>query len=218
VARGYVVVEGQGETAAVLNLLSRLWQDLELRELHWARPIRGSGLHRKDGVLKYCERVRATGDAAALLIVRDEDDACPAETAPRAAAWLRDAQLPFPVSIVLAHREYESIYLPCLTEMAGVKLRDPNSGMERPGLRPDAVFQGDPQAIRGVKEWLSDHMSEGRRYKPSVDQLPLTRLVRFDLLRASRLPWFGTLERALTFLAGSLGRPGVYPEPRSIPE
>jgi hypothetical protein len=136
VARGYVVVEGQGETAAVLNLLSRLWQDLELRELHWARPIRGSGLHRKDGVLKYCE----------------------------------------------------SIYLPCLTEMAGVKLRDPNSGMERPGLRPDAVFQGDPQAIRGVKEWLSDHMSEGRRYKPSVDQLPLTRLVRFDLLRASRLP------------------------------
>lgn len=50
-------------------------------------------------------------------------------------------------------------------------------------------------------------------YKPAVDQLALTRLVDFRVVRKRGLQWFGTLERTLAFLYENRGRgPGlVYP-------
>lgn len=54
-------------------------------------------------------------------------------------------------------------------------------------------------------------MPPGRRYKPSVDQKPLTELVDFEAVRASGLAWFGTLERALRFLDAHLGTSAAYP-------
>lgn len=55
-------------------------------------------------------------------------------------------------------------------------------------------------------------MPPGRAYKPTVDQLALTRMVDFGALRASGLPCFSTLENALRFLAQAA--PGdVYPPP-----
>lgn len=52
----------------------------------------------------------------------------------------------------------------------------------------------------GVKEWLSRHFPRNRRYKPTLDQLPMTRMLNFDRLRRAEVPCFGTLERAVTFL------------------
>jgi hypothetical protein len=93
--------------------------------------------------------------------------------------------------------------------MAGRPLKDPN-GQMRQGLRQGVVFQGNPEEIRGVKEWLSRHFPPGRAYKPSLDQLALTRLIDLHVLRAAGMPSFGTLERALRFLAEPGGRT-VYP-------
>ena len=129
---------------------------------------------------------------------------------PETADWVRDERLPSPCSVVLFRREYETLFLPCLARMAGKPLRD-DRNIERPGLLPDTSFQGDYERTRGVKEWLSKHLSEGRAYKPKVDQLPLTRMIDFDDLRKAELPSFGTLERALRFLDESRGKPLVYP-------
>jgi hypothetical protein len=94
--------------------------------------------------------------------------------------------------------------------MAGRPL--PGTGGDRPGLRADARYDGDFEAKRGVKEWLTSQMPAGRAYKPTVDQLPLTRMVDFGVLREKGLPWFGSLERALKFLALHLGqRATAYP-------
>jgi hypothetical protein len=61
---------------------------------------------------------------------------------------------------------------------------------------------------------LSAQFPPNRSYKPTLDQLPLTRLIDFTALRAADLPCFGTLERALVFLAqGSAG--AVYPRHES---
>ena len=200
-SRTYLVVEGHGETKAALNLLVRLSQDLGVYLPPWGDPIRGKNLHQQRGIEKACNLVRSKGDAKALLILRDEDDGCPAQVAPSAADWLRAAGLPFPAALVLAHREYEAFFLPCIHLMAGRTLRDDRS-VARSGIAAGASFTGDPQAIRGVKEWLTRNMPAGRAYKPTIDQLPLTRMIDFAAIRQANppLPCFGTLERALQFL------------------
>lgn len=198
-----MLVEGHGEKDAVPNLLNRLWRDLELPSLIWADPICYQNLHLERGVRQSCERVRRKRDASALLLIRDEDDRCPRDEGPRTAQWIRALDLPFPTAVVLMHREYEALFLPCVHLMAGKPLQD-SRGTIRPGLMPGTRFEGDPESKRGVKEWLSAHFPAGRSYKPTLDQLPMTRMIEFSALREARLPCFGTLERALKFLARNL--------------
>lgn len=213
--RGYIAIEGHGEVRAIHNLIVRLWNDLGLPHQVWADPpIRPSGINTRAGVARVCHLIRSRKDANALIMLRDADDDCPRLTGPATAEWLRAENLPIPVAVVLLHREYETLFLPCLARMAGVPLRD-DRNVERPGLEAGTTFQGNFESIRGVKEWLSDHFPRGRAYKPTLDQLPLTRLINFDDLRKARLPSFGTLERALRFLNDSRGQSCVYPPPAS---
>ncbi|UQA58905.1 DUF4276 family protein [Polyangium aurulentum] len=209
--KAFLVVEGHGEVAAAGNLVTRLCADLGL-SLLWGKLMRAKGLERREGILDMCNRLRAL-DCEHALFLRDEDDGCPAQNGPGTAAWLSEAQLPFPAAVVLAHREYEAWFLPCLHLMAGKPLRD-ERGIERQGIVAGARFEGDPEAVRGVKERLRQYLPPGRSYKPALDQLPLTRMIDFATLRASGMPSFATLENALRFL--SQGQPGeVYPPPRA---
>lgn len=206
----YLVVEGHGEVSAALNLIARLWQDLGLPHAIFADPpMRGTALHTQAGIIKACNLLRSKRDCDRALILRDEDDGCPASRGPEAARWVQGAGLPFPVAVVLAHCEYEAWFLPCAHLMAGRPLRDPN-GQERPGLVEGTAFSGDPESIRDVKGWLSGHFAGNKGYKPTLDQLALTRLVDLATLRAAAMPSFGTLERALRFLAQAQGG-AVYP-------
>jgi hypothetical protein len=209
--KGYVLVEGHGELGAVDNLLSRLSADRGLRHI-WSPAIRWKNLHLARGVEQGANFIRTKPDTDALLILRDEDDQCPKELAPAIAEWVRDLRLPFPSAVVLFRPEYEVLFLPCLDGMAGKTLG--TGATARPGLRPDTHWDGPWESRRGIKEWLSDHFPPNRIYKPTLDQLPLTRLINFDVLRNADLPCFGTLERALGFLAeGGAGE--VYPRPRT---
>ena len=212
--RGYIAIEGRGEVKAIHNLILRLWQDLGLAHLVWADPpLRPQAISTRAGVSKVCSLVRSRPDAEALLIIRDADDDtdCPRQKGPETAEWIRSESLSFPCAIVLIRREYETLFLPCLARMAGVPLRD-DRNIERPGLKPGTVFDGDYEGKRDVKGWLSKHFPPGRIYKPTLDQLPMTRMINFDDLRRSGLPSFGTLERALRFLNAARGQGLVYPD------
>lgn len=206
--RGYVVVEGHGELRAAANLLSRLWSDLGLPFAPWADPIRGWALHTAAGTEKAVSLVRRKPDARHLLLLRDEDDACPAETGPLAASWVSALHPPFPVAVVLLRREFETLLLPSLHRMAGVPLVDPR-GVSRPGVMAGTEFTGDAESIRDAKGEITRHWARGR-YKPALDQLALTQLADFADIRAAEIASFGTLERALRFLASTVGS-GVYP-------
>lgn len=207
--KGYILVEGHGEEGAVDNLITRLSNDLGISRT-WAPAIRWPNLHLQRGVERGASFIRSKPDVDALLILRDEDDACPAQQAPLIAAWLRELRLAFPVSVVLFHPEYEVLFLPCLDRMAGRLL---GTGVAaRPGLRQGTRWEGSWEARRGVKEWLSAHFPPNRSYKPTMDQLPLTRMIDFSALRDADLACFGTLERALAFLAGETA--GAYPGSR----
>jgi len=166
----------------------------------WTTPRRWSNLHQwqaqgSGGVQAGAEFIRSKPDANALLILRDEDDACPKDLAPSIALQLQQLNLPFPVAYVLLHPEYEVLFLPCLTRM-GYPAWDRDSW----------------EARRGIKEWLSGHLPRGRSYKPTVDQLSMTRQIDFAVLRQAEVPCFGSLERAIWFLSTHLEQAGaVYP-------
>lgn len=203
--KGYLLVEGHGEVEAAGNLISRLSADLG-SPMPWSRPIRWKNLHQKQGVQRGAELIRNKGDAAALLVLRDEDDLCPKLHGPEVAKWLRELDLPFPSAVVLLHPEYEVLFLPCLPLIRGQDLDG------RPGLSPDAKWEHENwEAKRGLKEWLTRQFPPSRSYKPTLDQLPMTRRIDFSVLRAAAVPCFETLERALAYLNDRLGEGGVYP-------
>jgi len=213
VSRGYLVVDGQGDVQSAPNLVTRLWSDLELPHLIWPDATRVAGPNNRTRFEKISRFIYGRdGEIDALLVLTDEDDRCPKETAPEIASWLSDLNLPVPAAVVLLHREYETLFLPCLSLMAGRPLKN-RQGVLRPGLRSGLEYPStDYEERRGVKEWLTRQLPLGRSYKETTDQLALTRMLDFDVLRASALPCFGSLERSLLFLAKNLGCPGtVYP-------
>jgi hypothetical protein len=210
--KGYILVEGHGELGAVDNLISRLLEDLGLRQV-WAPAIRWKNLHLARGIEQGANFIRTKPDTEALLILRDEDDKCPKELAPAMADWVRGLRMPFPSGVVLFKPEYEVLFLPCLDRMAGKTLGTGNSA--RPGLRVGTHWEGSWESRRGIKEWLTLQLPPNRSYKPTLDQLPLTRFLDFGVLRQADLACFGTLERALSFLSdGPAG--GVYPQPKMM--
>lgn len=210
-AKGYILVEGHGEVEAAGNLVARLWHRTG-QGLPWDRPRRCVSIHLRHGLERSVERIRARPDVGALLVLRDADDDCPRHKAPELAEWLRALGLPFPAAVVLLHPEYEVLFLPCVARMAGQPILD-DSGKPRAGLLPGTVYEGDWEAHRGIKEWLSRHFPRGRSYRPTQDQLPMTRMLDLDVVRAAGVPCFATLERALGFLATAVeaGVAGVYP-------
>lgn len=207
--RRYVLVEGHGETDAVLNLLVRMAR-ARSDTIAWAPALRWPNLHqwsadKRGGVRAGVEFIRSKKNAASLLILRDADEGCPRQLAPAVATQLRELRAPFPVAYVLFKPEYEVLFLPCLARMAGRELDG------RPGLVAGATWTGEHwEAKRGLKEWLSENFAPGKIYKPTMDQRALTQLIDLDTLRRADVPCFGTLERALSFLVAP-GASGVYP-------
>lgn len=199
--KGYLIVEGHGEVRAAHNLISRLGAEI-CPQYPWSAPRRWLNLHlwespRRGGVKRAAELMRSRTDVGALLILKDEDDGCPRDIAPKLAERLRRLRLPFPTAYVLFHPEYEVLFLPCLASM-GFPPWDRDSW----------------EARRGVKEWLSAHHPGRRSYKPTIDQEWMTRCIDFSILRKANVPCFGSLERALGFLCRHWGQPGVvYPQP-----
>ena len=197
--KGYILVEGHGEVKAAHNLICRLSHEIGMYQ-PWHVPRRWPNLHQwkaqhSGGVRAGAEFVRTKPDAGALLILRDEDDNCPKKLAPQIGNQLRTLNLPFPVVYILLHPEYEVLFLPCLVRMGFPPWDKPSW-----------------EARRGIKEWLSGQLPKGRAYKPTVNQLPMTRQIDFQALREADVPCFGSLERALLFLRDNFDTNGsVYP-------
>jgi hypothetical protein len=109
-------------------------------------------------------------NCGAVLIQLDLDDGCPVDTAQSLAEAIRKFNLPKPVAIVFAHREYEAWFLASLPTIAG-----------HHGLPPNLVYEGDVEAKRGVKEWLNNQMPRNLKYKEKVHQKQFTSLIDLEL-------------------------------------
>jgi recombinational DNA repair ATPase RecF len=65
----------------------------------------------------------------------------------------------------------------------------------------------------GVNGSGKSNVLRSLNYKPTVDQLPLTRMIDLTRLAQAGVPCFGSLERALRHLARPASLNGVYPGP-----
>jgi hypothetical protein len=167
----FVVVEGQGEEAAVPLLLRRLRAEqnlpVELVGRPWREPRHR--MMKREHLGPILQLARSKADAVLLLL--DADDDCAVEVA-RRLKGLSDAIVPGSrVVAVVAVREFEAWFLAGIESLKGK--RDLPLDLERPA----AV-----ESIRDAKGWLSEKMQ--RRYSPTLDQPAFT--AALDLAEAQR--------------------------------
>lgn len=212
----YIVREGDGEKDALPALIYKLRDHLGL-DLPHHQPDR-HGLQRslltKAQVHATCELIRGR-DCDGLLLTRDaghdhlDYEDCPKYSAPEMASWVREIDLPFPTAVLLFYKEYETLFVAGATHLAGKELRDSRSTPVGK-TRADATAHPSPETPRDAKGWVSKNLVE--KYKPTLLQTSLTRLLDPVAMEATGLSSYRRLVSALEFLGTNQGVAGaVYP-------
>ena len=172
------IVEGHGEARSMRGLIQKVVSDQSLGlYCNVDRPFRISRdkFIRDDSYFrnKVETTVRYATQNAALLILLDADDACPAEMGPdlleRARAVVGDRGK---VGVVLAMREYESWFLAAADSLAGYS-----------GMSSEVMVRPNPEAVRGAKEWLSSHMPDNSPYSAARHQAGFTERLDWQAAR-----------------------------------
>jgi hypothetical protein len=173
------VVEGDGDVEAVPLLIQRIaveaCSDVIVRVVRPAIRVPRNKLV-KTGELERAVDLaaRRAGSSGATLVLIDSDDHCPAQLGPELQERAQAVRPGFPISVVLAKREYEAWFLAASESLRGKReLQD--------DLSPPAA----PESIRDAKGWLRNHMPDGRKYRETLDQPALTALFDFQAARVS---------------------------------
>lgn len=167
------IVEGDGDREAVPLLIRKILMAGEYWGWDVGRPKQARNLtllqQKLDSFLGYALK---EPDCGGILILLDLDDGCPAVMAQKLANQTQQLALPKPVTIALAHREYESWFLASAPALSG-----------HYDLPPDLQVPAHVEQVRGAKEWLTRQMPKNTVYKETVHQAKLT--TRLDLALAS---------------------------------
>jgi hypothetical protein len=164
------IVEGHGEVSALPVLLRRLRDAAQTYELDVGRPIRRkrSQLVKKPLLQDAVKLALKQPQCRAIVILFDADDDCPKDLTARLQEWAAEAAGLVPCGVVMATREYEAWFLGAIESLQG-----------RRGIRGDAAFPGDPEAVRDAKGKLEERMDAPCSYFETTDQPALSAL--FDM-------------------------------------
>ena len=94
------------------------------------------------------------------------DDDCATELAKQICGRCQTVGVSVPIAVVCAVREYEAWFLANLDTIRGASASD-----------KVVVYEGDPEVLADVKEWITQQMPQGRAYKPTIDQVKMSSLV-----------------------------------------
>lgn len=195
------IVEGYGEVQAVPALLRRLIDEAKVWEVSVGTPIRGTRneLATEGGIEKLVSLARKQPDCAAILVLFDSDDDCPARLGPEVQEWANAAAGDTPCAVCIAHREYEAWFLATLDSIGHER------GIE--GVLPHP----DPESRRDAKGEIRRIL--GRRYKETVHQPAFS--AQFSVSDAfRRCRSFRKLVAAFGVLIGAMGQsPDAWPPP-----
>ena len=192
--RIFSIVEGEGDAAALPVLIRHVLAAQNASDR--AQPGKARHEHKgtllKPGELERIARTllqKAKGDARVLLLIDADDDGCAATLGPELQQRL-DREFGAGVcAAVVAVREYENWLLADASALG----RDGNF---RDRINPP----GNPEEVRNAKHWLSDRRTDGRSYRPTADQAPLTAHVNVETIR-ERCRSFRKLWREVARLA-----------------
>ncbi len=188
------IVEGQGEVLATRTLITRIaatfWNPDSYVEvlrpilIHRTKIDIASELENRIELAR--QKIHASDSNGGILVLFDSDDDCPATLAPKLLERAKNACIDVPISVVMAHREYETWFLAAASSIEALK---------------NALPHPDPESKRGAKEWLSRHMTDS--YEPTDYQTSFT--TQFDLhLARENAPSFDKLCRDLTAMLTEL--------------
>ncbi len=106
------IVEGHGEMEAVPVLLRRYTQSMGLAGRIDVDPVirqSASKLCSKNELERVVEyAIQKMGGSGGILILLDSDGKCPAKLGPSLLGRVRQASRELPVSVVVAHHEFEA--------------------------------------------------------------------------------------------------------------
>ena len=138
------------------------------------RPFRqaSGSLKRQGGIEAAVNAVAELHPGHSILILLDCDDDCPAQLGPSLLRRVKIARPDLTISLVLAHREYESWFLATADTLGG-----------RRSLQAELLPPANPESIRNAKGWLADRTKPPGRYRPTQDQAALSHLLDLDLAR-----------------------------------
>lgn len=209
-----VIREGHGEAQSIENLVVRTARELGLfPDIFQSIPDSQRFVISSAGQAVRAAEIAAVQSPSAVLLTADLDDACPKSVAPEFAAAVREKSFSFPIAIVLFYREFETLAISVSDRLPGRELKSPAGQLIVTLTSPSAIPE-DPEQFRDAKGWVGRNLMGGKSYKPTVHQLPLTRAMKVEELRAANLSSFRRLESGLRFLGDqvSAGQAGVYPE------
>lgn len=201
-------VEGHGEPEAAQKLVHKIVNHLGYQDCYFSKGRRRPNLHTHEGLRETIELGALSPGVEGILILRDDEDNCPAITAPERANFMRSLSMPFPIAYCILYREYETMFIAYSDEFA--KAPVPHLIRGQFIFQPGTTAPANPEYIRGAKEWLTKHLL-GRTYKPTTDQLSLTQAMDISILQKKGLACIGTLERCVNFLYTNKGSRLVYP-------
>ncbi len=164
------IVEGQGEVLAARDLITRVAQTFWNPEIYVdvLQPMLlprtkveiASELERKIELAR--RKIRSSGSKGGILVLFDSDDDCPATLAPKILKRAKDVCSDLPISVVMAHREYEAWFIASASSIRALNNVTPHP---------------NPEEKRDAKQWLSERMLV--EYDPVQHQTSFT--VQFDL-------------------------------------
>lgn len=165
--RPALIVEGHGDVSSLPALLRRIADSKEHFMFNPLTPtIRCGGLsriQRGNELERFVTLARLRNERDSILIALDCDDTCPISEVRALTPRLQSIAENFDLKIAIAFfvREFESLFIHCLDELA---TRYPNLG-----ISADRVPHPDIESIRDAKGFL-DRMMVAGSYKPSRDQ------------------------------------------------
>ncbi len=179
------IVEGFGETHSIRTLICRIgMQYSSLDHVEVLTPMNAKGSEnlktKLENFVQFAEvKIRQSEKTGGVLILLDSDDNCPASLAPQLLERAKTVCGHLPISVVMAHREYESWFLASASSI--------------PSLGTNTVHP-EPETVRGAKEWLSQTMQS--KYNPVDHQASFTTVFDLAMARAGA-PSFDKLCRDL---------------------
>lgn len=190
------IVEGPGDVDALPILLRQL-VNWEIYSVNFPRPKNAHGktnLTKPNGIEQFLDLARREPSCDGVLILIDADEECSVELSRGLKQRVMKIGLPFPVAIVCAVCEYEAWFLASLETIAG---------QLNTNLPMEVRYDGNPETVRGVKEWLTRQMEGGFVYKETQHQATMSSLLD-PLLARSKSRSFRRLEHALEELLTSI--------------
>ena len=191
------IVEGPGDVQATPILLRKiLWDHLNCYNIGVVKPKKAGGrgaLDRVGGLERFIEYASSTPNCGGILVLVDCDEDCARDWAKLTCDRCKEVGVSVPIAVVCAVHEYEAWFLASLDSVRG-------SGR----LNQDMHYDGNPEAVSGVKGWFTQQMPPGRAYKETIDQASLTSLIDISLARANSRS-FRRLCHALEELQSAMG-------------